>query len=53
MPWPNVDEEPDALLGAVDTGMALAIAPLLLGRGQRHSDLPGYCVTEERKVVTP
>jgi hypothetical protein len=35
----DADEELNALLGAVDTEMALAIALLLLGRGQCQSIL--------------
>jgi hypothetical protein len=39
-PCPNADEELDALLRAVDAEMALAIALLLLGRGQSHDRVP-------------
>ena len=36
----NADEELDALLGAVEAEMTLAVALLLLGRGQCHGGLP-------------
>lgn len=49
----NADEELDALLGAVDAEMALAIALLLLGRCQSHDRLSGYGVTDGRELVTP
>jgi hypothetical protein len=42
----DADEELDALFGTVDTEMALAIALLLLGRGQRHHRPIGYGVTD-------
>ena len=35
----HADEELNALLGAVNTEMALVIAPLLLGRGQCHDPI--------------
>jgi hypothetical protein len=45
-PCLNADEKLNALLRAVDAEMALAIALLLLCRGQSHDRLPGYSVTE-------
>ena len=57
----NADEELDTLLAAVDAEMALAIALLLLGRGQSHDDASprgysvpttfGYTVTEVENDV--
>ena len=49
----HADEELNALLGAVDTEIVLAIALLLLGRGQCYGYPPGYCVTDDKTVVTP
>lgn len=43
----NADEELDALLGTVDAKMAIAIALLLLGRGQSHDHPLGYGVTDK------
>jgi hypothetical protein len=34
----NADKELDALLATINAEMALAIAPLLLGRAQSHDD---------------
>jgi hypothetical protein len=51
-PCLNADEKLNALLRAVDAEMALAIALLLLGRGQSHDRLPGYGVTDG-SLITP
>jgi hypothetical protein len=45
-PCLNADEKLNALLRAVDAEMTLAIALLLLGRGQSHDRLRGYSVTD-------
>jgi hypothetical protein len=47
----NTDEEWDTLLAAVDAEMALAIALLLLGRGQSHHDA-SWVLSLTRHLVT-